>query len=213
MNKLRSIIVANRNFLLCYGFCFVVGLIFLLAKGKTSTFIFLNPFHQSLLDVFFINFTYLGDGIFAVAVIVLLMVLRRWSQAWQILTAFLLSALLAQIFKNVFSMRRPWEVFEHGEKDAYFIDGVTRRGFSSFPSGHSTTVFTLATMLAIFEKNKKTNVLYLFAAVAVGYSRIYLGQHFLTDVLMGSFLGVMIAILVHWFFAGRLQSRTGVIHT
>ena len=212
MNKLRSIIVANRNFLLCYGFCFVVGLIFLLAKGKTSTFIFLNPFHQSLLDVFFINFTYLGDGIFAVAVIVLLMVLRRWSQAWQILTAFLLSALLAQVLKTVFSMPRPWEVFNHGEY-TYFIDGVTHRGFSSFPSGHSTSVFTLATMLAIFEKNKKTNVLYLFAAVAVGYSRIYLGQHFLPDVLMGSFLGVTIAILVHWFFSGRAQPRTGIIRS
>jgi membrane-associated phospholipid phosphatase len=124
-----------------------------------------------------------------------------------VLISFLLSALLAQILKNVFSMPRPWEVFEHGGKYAYFIDGVTRRGFSSFPSGHSTTVFALATMLAIFEKNKKWNVVYVLIAVAVGYSRIYLGQHFLTDVLMGSFLGVMTAVIVHWLFAERFRSR------
>jgi membrane-associated phospholipid phosphatase len=118
------------------------------------------------------------------------------------LSAFLLSALLAQVLKNVFSMPRPWEVFNHGEY-TYFIDNVTHHGFSSFPSGHSTTVFTLAMMLAIFEKNKKANALYLLPAVAVGYSRIYLGQHFLTDVLMGSFLGVTIAILVHWMFTRK----------
>jgi membrane-associated phospholipid phosphatase len=205
MNRLRSIIAANRNFLLCYGFFFLVGLIFLLMEGKTATFLFLNPFHRSPLDYFFIAFTYLGDGIFAVALVILLMVLRRWSQAWQLLTAFLLSALLAQILKNVFSMPRPWEVFDHKEY-IYFIDGITRRGYSSFPSGHSTTVFALATMLAIFEKNKRTNVFYALTAVAVGYSRIYLGQHFLTDVLMGSFLGVMTAILVHWFFIKKFRS-------
>jgi membrane-associated phospholipid phosphatase len=208
MNKLRSIIVANRNFLLCYGFFFTVGLIFLLSEGKTATFLFLNPFHQYFLDLFFIGFTYLGDGIFTVAVIIFLMVLRRWPQAWELLIGFLLSALLAQVLKNLFSMPRPWEVFNHGEY-LYFIKDITHRGFSSFPSGHSTTVFTLVTMLAIFEKNKRTNVFYLLGAVAVGYSRIYLGQHFLTDVLMGSFLGVTTAILVHWQFSERLRSFSG----
>ena len=205
MNKLRSIIAANRNFLLCYGFFFLVGLIFLLVEGKTTTFLFLNPYHRTFLDLFFIIFTYLGDGLFAAVVIILLLVVRRRSQAWQLLIAFLLSALLAQVFKNVFSMPRPWEVFNHGEYN-YFIDGITHHGFSSFPSGHSTSVFCLATMLAIFEKNKKWNILYLFGAVAVGYSRIYLGQHFLTDVLMGSFLGVTMSILVHWLFSEKFQS-------
>jgi len=206
MNKLRAIIVANRNFLLCYGFFFLVGLILLLTKGKTASFLLLNPFHQTLLDYFFIAFTYLGDGIFTVAVIILLMVLRRWPQAWLLLIAFVLSALVAQILKNVFSMPRPQEVFNHGEY-LFFIDGITHRGFSSFPSGHSTSVFTLATMLAIFETNKRLNVFFLLGAVAVGYSRIYLGQHFLTDVMMGSFLGITIAILVYSLLAGKFRSR------
>ena len=198
--------MANRNFLLCYGFFFLVGLILLLTKGKTASFLLLNPFHQTLLDYFFIAFTYLGDGIFTVAVIILLMVLRRWPQAWLLLIAFVLSALVAQILKNVFSMPRPQEVFNHGEY-LFFIDGITHRGFSSFPSGHSTSVFTLATMLAIFETNKRLNVFFLLGAVAVGYSRIYLGQHFLTDVMMGSFLGITIAILVYSLLAGKFRSR------
>lgn len=199
MNKLRSIIADNRNFLLCYGFFFLAGLIFLLTEGKAATFRYLNPYHYTLLDEFFIRFTWLGDGLFAVGVIVLLLILRRWGQACQVLSAFLLSALLAQILKNVFSMPRPREFFLPGEY-LYFIPGVTLNGHASFPSGHSTSIFALATMLAIFEPNKRLNIFYVLVAVAVGYSRIYLGQHFLTDVLMGSFLGVMTAIGIRWLF-------------
>ncbi|MBN8854962.1 MAG: hypothetical protein BGO55_19335 [Sphingobacteriales bacterium 50-39] len=204
MNKLRSIIADNRNFLLCYGFFFLAGLIFLLTEGKAATFRYLNPYHYTLLDEFFIRFTWLGDGLFAVGVIALLLILRRWGQACQVLSAFLLSALLAQILKNVFSMPRPREFFLPGEY-LYFIPGITLNGHASFPSGHSTSIFALATMLAIFEPNKRLNIFYVLVAVAVGYSRIYLGQHFLTDVLMGSFLGVMTAIGIRWLFLEKFN--------
>jgi membrane-associated phospholipid phosphatase len=207
MNKLRSIIAANRNFLLCYGFFFLVGLIFLLVEGKAATFRLLNPFHYTMLDLFFIRFTYLGDGFFAAGVVLLLLLLRRWSQGIQVLTAFLLSALLAQILKNVFSLPRPREFFLPGEY-MYFIPDVTLNGHASFPSGHSTSIFALATMLAIFEKDKRRNLLYLALALAVGYSRIYLGQHFLPDVLMGSFLGVTTALFVHWLFVEKFRYGT-----
>jgi len=204
MNKLRSIIADNRKFLLCYGFFFLAGLIFLLTEGKAATFRYLNPYHYTLLDEFFIRFTWLGDGLFAVGVIALLLILRRWGQACQVLSAFLLSALLAQILKNVFSMPRPREFFLPGEY-LYFIPGITLNGHASFPSGHSTSIFALATMLAIFEPNKRLNIFYVLVAVAVGYSRIYLGQHFLTDVLMGSFLGVMTAIGIRWLFLEKFN--------
>jgi membrane-associated phospholipid phosphatase len=99
-------------------------------------------------------------------------------------------------------MPRPKQFFSPGQY-SHFIDGITRVGYSSFPSGHTTSIFALVTMLAIFEKNKKWNALYILPAVAVGYSRIYLGQHFLGDVLVGSLLGVLLAVLVHWVFTGR----------
>jgi membrane-associated phospholipid phosphatase len=135
--------------------------------------------------------------------------MRRYSQAIQLMTAFLVSALLAQVLKNVFSMPRPKEFFTPGQY-AYFIHGVTNSGFSSFPSGHTTSIFALATLLALFEKNKKGNIGYLFGAVAVGYSRIYLGQHFLGDVLMGAFIGVSLAVLVHWLFSEKFHSLSAL---
>jgi membrane-associated phospholipid phosphatase len=205
MSKLKSLLVDNRTFFAAFLFFFLVGLIFLLTKGKAATFLYLNPYHRTDLDKFFICLTWLGDGLFSITVFLILLFMRRYSQACQLMVAFLVSALLAQILKNLFSMPRPKEFFAPGQY-AYFIDGVTHTGFSSFPSGHSTSIFALATLLALFEKNKKWNIGYLLGAVAVGYSRIYLGQHFLGDVLVGSFIGVSLAILVHWLFIEKFHS-------
>ena len=205
MRRLKDIFVSNRLFFTVFAFFFIVGLIFLLVKGKAGAFVFLNPYHQNALDTFFVYLTFLGDGGFSVIVIVLFLVMRRWSPAIQILASFLLSALLSLILKNIFSMPRPKQFFAPGQY-AYFIDGITHTGFASFPSGHTTSIFALATMLALLEKNKKASVGYLLGAVAVGYSRIYLGQHFLNDVLMGSTVGLVISILVHWLFIERFQA-------
>jgi membrane-associated phospholipid phosphatase len=208
MNKLRSIFVVNRYFFIVFGFFFLVGLIFLLKAGKAASFVYLNPYHQTTLDIFFAYFTQLGNGLFSIAIFVIYLCLKRYSQACQVMVSFLLSALLAQILKAAFSMPRPKQFFNPGQYP-YFIDGITHTGFSSFPSGHSTSVFALATILALFEKDKKWNVAYLLGAVAVGYSRIYLGQHFLGDVLVGSFLGVLTAVLVHWLFTTKFQRLRG----
>ncbi|MDP4148430.1 MAG: phosphatase PAP2 family protein [Bacteroidota bacterium] len=206
MNRLRSILIGNRYYFLTFLFFFLLGVYIILSEGKAASFFSLNPYHSVVLDAFFVKFTLLGDGIFALVVFLIMLVLRRYSQAWQLLVAFLASALCAQLLKSYFSMPRPKQFFNPGQY-AYFIDGVTHIGFSSFPSGHSTSVFTLATMLALFEKNKRWNVCYLLAAVAVGYSRIYLGQHFLGDVLMGSLLGTLLSVLVHWLFTRRSGSQ------
>jgi len=205
MKKLRDIFAGNRLFFSCFVFVFLVGFIFLLMEGKAGAFVALNPYHRSALDTFFIYVTFLGDGVFSVLVIVLFLLMRRWSQASLVTISFLLSALLANILKNVFSMPRPKQFFAPGEY-AYFINGVTNVGFASFPSGHTTSVFALATMLALLEKNKRTNVVYLLVAVAVGYSRIYLGQHFLNDVLMGSTIGMLTSLVIYWLLGEKLQS-------
>jgi len=205
MKKLKDIFVANRLFFSFFAFFFFVGLIFLLTEGKAAAFVALNPYHRSALDSFFVYVTFMGDGLFALLVFILFLLMRRWAQATQVIIAFLLSALLAQILKNIFSMPRPKQFFAPGQY-AYFIDGITHTGFASFPSGHSTSVFALATTLALLEKNKKTNVAYLLGAVAVGYSRIYLGQHFLNDVLMGASIGMGVSVLVHWLFAEKLRT-------
>jgi undecaprenyl-diphosphatase len=72
----------------------------------------------------------------------------------------------------------------------------------SFPSGHSTaaaaTFLTLATVLASIEAKRRTKALIYGLAVtgviAVGFSRVYLGVHWPTDVLAGWALGASWAL-------------------
>jgi membrane-associated phospholipid phosphatase len=205
MKTLRAIIAGNRLFFAFWGLFFVVGLLFFLWVGKGPSFVELNPYHQTTLDIIFQWITWLGDGWFSVIVIVYFLVRRRWSKAAQLLTAFLLSAIFAQLLKRAFSMPRPWEFFPRGVYP-HFIEGITRRGFASFPSGHTTSVFALATLLALFTPNQRHKIGYLFAGVLVGYSRIYLGQHFLNDVIVGSIVGMVTAVLVHWLFLAKLST-------
>jgi membrane-associated phospholipid phosphatase len=68
----------------------------------------------------------------------------------------------------------------------------------SFPSGHTSLAFTTAASLSLqFKKWYVVVPAYLWAA-SVGYSRIYLGVHYPSDVLGGAAVGIGSAYLAHW---------------
>jgi membrane-associated phospholipid phosphatase len=196
MQKIRSIFSVNRYYFIGYFLFLLAVIFFLLIKTKTDGFIFLNPYHHKILNVFFMIYTNVGDGLFSIAIFLLLLFYRRALIGWEIIITFLLSGLIAQILKNAFPMPRP-KTLLGDEHYAYFINGYTHVGHASFPSGHTATAFGLATILSLFAKNKKWSIAYLLLAMLVGYSRIYLGQHFLEDVLAGAIAGVACALTVY----------------
>lgn len=67
----------------------------------------------------------------------------------------------------------------------------------SFPSGHTITAFAVSVSLITFYPGLAAGL--VFCACSIGLSRILLGMHFLTDVLAGAALGIMIALFnVHY---------------
>ena len=66
----------------------------------------------------------------------------------------------------------------------------------SFPSGHTAVAFTASAAVFFFGYKRMAILLFAFASL-VGFSRIYLGVHYLTDVLGGAFIGILVAYGVH----------------
>ncbi len=67
----------------------------------------------------------------------------------------------------------------------------------SFPSGHTLYAFMMATLLAFWFPRYK--ILFLIMAGLIGWTRIYLGLHYPTDVIAGGILGYVVTkLFLHW---------------
>jgi undecaprenyl-diphosphatase len=77
----------------------------------------------------------------------------------------------------------------------------------SFPSGHSTTAFACATVIAWADPRLAAPVFVLAALVA--WSRVYVGVHYPLDVIGGAALGVLVAKALLTLLGARRQLRPG----
>ncbi len=134
------------------------------------------------------------------AVIVLLLIFRRWRIALLVLTSLIGSELLDQALK--FSIRRP-------RPPVFF--GLRQPLGYSFPSGHSLVSCAVFGAIAVFAASRIRNrtvrwLCYLALAIpvfAIGFSRVYLGMHYPTDVLGGYAAAIVWLTLVELMFRGK----------
>jgi membrane-associated phospholipid phosphatase len=189
-----KIIRANATFLWLYSLFFLAVGVGQILYRQDIIILAINQYHHPLADVFFKYVTYLGDGIFCIG---LGLVCLYWSKRRGIalIASYIFSGLIAQLIKNFIfpSQPRPAQYFEHSMAKIHTVAGVDLAHWHSFPSGHTTSAFALFGLLAFFTQNQRLKIVYLLLAVAVGYSRMYLFQHFLVDVTVGSLLGLMVA--------------------
>jgi lipid A 4'-phosphatase len=111
------------------------------------------------------------------------------NRALFVFTAVALSGLAADLLKVVFGRARPKLLFA---ANAYGFDwGATRSDYWSLPSGHSTTAAALAVAFALLWPRGRP--IYLLAAFLVMASRVVIGAHYPSDVLLGAALGAAFA--------------------
>lgn len=197
--SVKAILLRNRYFILPYLVFVVLGAVLLMLNNKADMHLEFNTFHASVFDLFFRYITYLGDGWTALIVGLLLLVIRlRW--AFLLGLSCLISAFITQFLKHsVFvDALRPKKYFE-GIHQLYFVPGVENYLYNSFPSGHSTCAFSMCLSLALISEKNPLKLFFFFMALLIGYSRIYLSQHFFEDVYAGAFIGVSTGLLVYYF--------------
>jgi undecaprenyl-diphosphatase len=166
-----------------------------------------DPIGPPWVEELFRDFTALGGvGVLAFltfAVIGFLLLERRKRAALLILAAVGGGLLLSTLLKEVFSRPRP-DLVPHG---SYVYT-------ASFPSGHSmmsaATYLTLGALLARVQPRRRLKIYILCVAIlltlVVGFSRVYLGVHWPTDVLAGWSVGAVWALLC-WLVARWMQRR------
>lgn len=103
------------------------------------------------------------------------------------LKAELMTGIMAQALKMSFHRERPNVAVDSTQFHGMDFTTTEHR---SFPSGHTTTAFTLATIVAdTYKDNKFIPVLAYGAAAVAGASRIHDNAHWASDVIAGAFLG------------------------
>lgn len=181
------------------------------ASSKGDLELSLNQLHQPFLDFLFLALTQLGDGIVFVPMVILFL-FRKSSFAIFLSLCGIFNSLFVFIGKRLLfpGVPRPAEFFK--DIDFYHVPGLELHHWNSFPSGHTTTAFSLAFALAIiYSKFPKVQRLLLVLAIGIGLSRVYLMQHFFMDIWMGASLGVLSTLAARevtlQFFSGKKYRR------
>ena len=200
---MKTIIKKNIFILFPYGILLIAALSAIFINSKAQAHLFFNSFHTSFFDRFFYFATFLGDGVTA-TLIVLMLLAVKYRYAIIVALSTVVSALITQSLKHfVFDdVVRPKKFFE-GLHDLYFVPGVENYLYNSFPSGHTTCAFSLYLALAFIVKQKRFKILFFLLAVFTGYSRIYLSQHFLEDVTVGSIIGTVTAFVMYYWIQSK----------
>lgn len=161
-------------------------------------FLTINKISNPILNPLFIFITYMGSSLFWVFVIIILWVKRERKASVYLIYAFILDSVLAFSAKLFFLRPRPPERFPGLE----FLR--TEYGLS-FPSAHSERVFSGAVILgSLYEKFR---LLLFVLAMLVAFSRIYIGVHYPSDVVIGSLNGIIIGLISLAIPTRKLQKK------
>ncbi len=138
-----------------------------------------------------LNFTELGDTFVLLSLLTVLFL--RAPKLWEtLISTIVVSAIFSACLKNLFAVPRPAEILS---QNTFVIIGKALTGYSSLPSGHSITIFTVVGCILLgFMPTKipyKLTWCILLVALGLGlaFSRVAVGAHFPLDVVIGCVIG------------------------
>ena len=155
---------------------------------KTS-FDFENDIKDSRIKKFIFIFTELGSSFGAGVILIGIAIISGYRALFAFVPIYLTQLLIAEGIKFLFKIPRPKTNFKNNLWGMKLSSGT-------FPSGHTSNIFTLATLMTIYYKYNLVETMVVFGVAGlVAITRIFLGKHYLADVIGGAFLGILISII------------------
>lgn len=158
-------------------------------------------------DKIMVFMTSLGDGVVVsgvtIGVAAYLFARKAWRRGIGFVIAMAGTAVFVPLFKLLLHRSRPMELYAGA--DAY-----------SFPSGHATlnaVLFGICAVLIAHDLSRwaKASIFTVFATyvITIGFSRIYLGAHWMSDVLAGLFFGIAMVAAFAFVFGPIHNEKIG----
>ncbi len=172
-----------------YGTLAAVGVMLLLMLDDNMNrafFLWANSLSAGDGDAFWSVVTVMGDTLI-VFCLLLPAINVRPDLIWSVMIAAIISSLVVHGLKEVIDVPRPPGVFERS--DIHLIGYVA--GSASFPSGHTTAIFTLLGAVYILLTDYRIRGLLLAIALLAGLSRMVVGIHWPLDVASGALFGLL----------------------
>ncbi|MDD5651099.1 MAG: phosphatase PAP2 family protein [Candidatus Nanoarchaeia archaeon] len=188
----------------------VIFILILLAVKFTNLFTNINLYIHSLFLLIQNNYLLIFSSIIAfifdttsmvvISLIISIFIWKKYSKKEAIFFSItmLFDALILFILKNLFQIQRPLNGFETD---------------FAFPSGHATTAILFFSLLTYFIIKKYKNlklkmiIISIFMITLISLTRLYLGVHYISDILAGLALGTFIFTLSIIIQNGRSKSR------
>ena len=160
----------------------------------------------TLIETFFQFISFLGEAYVYIAVLGVVYWAFSKKMGEYLATTLGLSLTVNNLIKGLTRIDRPFET--HAEIEN--LRPYTSSG-SSFPSGHTQGISSFASAIAFHLKKRIWWIAAVVLIILMMFSRMYLGVHYLRDVLVGGVLGILIAvghgILFNRFYEDRKHLR------
>lgn len=195
---IKDVLYRVRWFFIPYIILLATCLVIKLNYSREEIYYAVNGLYNSYADTAAPYITNIGSG-YSTLVLIAVLLFFSYRKAFILATAYAVTSLSAQVLKYFFAAPRPKLYFEHELSKIHFVKGVEQLSLHSFPSGHTVTIFSTTILITYWCRNKFWGLPLLLLAVLVGYSRMYLSQHFFEDVTVGSVLGVIVTVIwIRW---------------
>ena len=169
-----------------------------------EVFLLLNGAGSEMYDTFWIFVSSTKSAIPLFLLIIFLLIKKHGTSFWQGLVLIIIVVSLADCFKNVFIRIRPSHAPELADQIRLL---VSKGGLYGFVSSHAANFFAIAGIASalLSERRYMSYLLYSWATL-VAYSRIYVGKHYLLDVIGGALLGFVLAKVI-WHLVKKIKEK------